>query len=1003
MERVDLRDEMVNIEAYRDWQRPVAVDGVLIHHSAARALDGEGVARIDPHALARDHVDREGAAHVAYHYLVTRDGGVLYLLDEEIAGYHAAIPAPPEGSAGHRRWQATWENGQHFNRRTIGVLVAGWFDEERGGRPASFSSAPGRAQWFALLDLLQDLRRRYALPVDRIEGHREALARTGLATTACPGDRFDLERLREALRVLDGVPGALHPPPPDPVTVPGPAPPLSPGPQRPLVGLVGRPGPLFTGTDWEILEAVRVESLALTAASSDAVFVEARQRHPAIDFVVRLTLPPLGRAGIPTPAGFAGPLRDRIDDLEQRFGVRQFEILNEPNHPTGREGWGASAGEARRFTPWYLALLTLLRRNHPRALFGFPALSIPHNDLEWLEVAHEAVEASDWLGCHAFWQSPPAMQHDRRFGRVYELYHERFPDHPIVVTAYANTNGHDPNRSLTPAARAAQYREWHSRLMTVPYVLAAHGYLTTSPDPNVVAGGFPWGDASGPFPVAAAIGTLPREAVAPRWGFRAAARPPAEIQPGATLRLPLRLENSGRTPLRHDGSTGVLVEAAWHDAAGQVVGPTRLLPLPRPLPQGGQVRMLLEITAPRQSGQVRLVLSLFHRGYQTWLHEVEGWEAAEVGWPLTVLPAHPLEPRPLLAASYRVAERSIRGIAGQTEQIEVEVTNRGGRRWESRGAAPGSVRLGHRWTALAETPPIAREGAQRGLLSAPVEPDETVRVRTEITFPSRPGAYRLLLALVSEQEQWFPDQLSLAVHVVPPHRAVAYSIAPAERLEAGGQGLFAVTLTNNGSAPLAGAQAALLQWWAGPDSDGTAPATPARFMLGRDLPPGETLVMKIGVAAPATPGTWRFRLDVADRDGRRLSRDGSPVPDIPLLVEGRVQPWAAAWQAVEIAGPLVAGRFGQVDIVLRNIGSRHWARGAMRVALGVGDSPVRRVTLPTAVAPGQTIRIGLPLFTPEAGRWELALDLWDVNEGLLGIGPPPRTIDVMPAAGRSSS
>jgi hypothetical protein len=102
--------------------------------------------------------------------------------------------------------------------------------------------------------------------------------------------------------------------------------------------------------------------------------------------------------------------------LERLRGRRMIvRLYNEPNHVHTIEGWGPWDEEAYEFRAWYLGVLALLRQRCPWASLGFPGLALnwPHRDLQWLEICRAAVEASDWLGCHCYWQYDNMLHPER--------------------------------------------------------------------------------------------------------------------------------------------------------------------------------------------------------------------------------------------------------------------------------------------------------------------------------------------------------------------------------------------------------------------------------------------------------------------------------------------------------------------------------------------------------------------------------------------------------------
>ncbi|MGC9335864.1 MAG: N-acetylmuramoyl-L-alanine amidase, partial [Anaerolineae bacterium] len=185
----------------------------------------------------------------------------------------------------------------------------------------------------------------------------------------------------------------------------------------------------------------------------------------------------------------------------------KFEIHNEPNHASGAEGWGASDDEAHAFRSWYMRVLGDLKKACPWAKFGFPGLALnhPHRDLAWLAICQDAVQASDWLGCHCYWQYDNMFSEN--WGTRFKLYHQRFPDKPIEITEFGDST---PNRSRDEIA--FQYIRYYAELNQYAYLGSASAFIASSPDPGWA--GFVWRKESGEvLPVVDAVGNMERKPV----------------------------------------------------------------------------------------------------------------------------------------------------------------------------------------------------------------------------------------------------------------------------------------------------------------------------------------------------------------------------------------------------------------------------------------------------------------------------------------------------------
>jgi N-acetyl-anhydromuramyl-L-alanine amidase AmpD len=212
--------------------------------------------------------------------------------------------------------------------------------------------------------------------------------------------------------------------------------------------------------------------MSFTKAS---VYERLRQENPDLEFIVRLYDDRIRRDSRPSPNHFVAKMNPIIRQLKPY--ATKFEIHNEPNHVDGIEGWGPSDDNARSFRVWYLSVLLTLKKAHPWAKFGFPGLALnhPHRDLVWLNICRDAVQASDWLGCHCYWQWGNML--NDQWGLRFKLYHQRFPDKQIEITEFGNST---PNISREEIAR--QYVRYYHEVKKFPYLGSANSFLASSPD-----------------------------------------------------------------------------------------------------------------------------------------------------------------------------------------------------------------------------------------------------------------------------------------------------------------------------------------------------------------------------------------------------------------------------------------------------------------------------------------------------------------------------------------
>jgi len=334
------------------------------------------------------------------------------------------------------------------------------------------------------------------------------------------------------------------------------------------IGLHARNDYAFAEGDYLVIREARIETIKMLSFTQNSVFERLRNENPDLEFIVRLHDQRVGMTH-PSPDAFVQTASARINELKS-FAIK-FEILNEPNHNEGYEGWGSSDADAQSFRDWYLEVLSQLRLAYPWAQFGFPGLAPnwPHRDMEWLEICREAVQASDWLGCHAYWQQDNQLKND--WGLRFKAYHERFPDKVIEITEFGNST---PN--LSGDVMAAQYAMFYQELCKYPYIGSACAFIASSPDPQWDH--FVWRKESDEFrPMVRTTGNIPRpQLVAPQVSEPAPPykvdwleyTPPAEIAAGQLTTAGIRLRNAGSKVW---DSTRVHIGYHWSAPTGEPV------------------------------------------------------------------------------------------------------------------------------------------------------------------------------------------------------------------------------------------------------------------------------------------------------------------------------------------------------------------------------------------------------------------------------------------------
>lgn len=191
----DVRSQMPNYEAYKNWRRRGAITGIAIHHSAT-ADRHTGAPIGDAATFFNYHVNSRGWTHGGYNYVLLPDGTLQYALDAKIAGYHAGFKDPND--------EHNLERGQYWNNHYLAISLVGYFESDRTWRdrqgqvhaiPNSHTT-PTPAQMDTLKKFVLHLMEKYHILPENVRGHREL---TG-AHTRCPGLNFDMDALRASLR-----------------------------------------------------------------------------------------------------------------------------------------------------------------------------------------------------------------------------------------------------------------------------------------------------------------------------------------------------------------------------------------------------------------------------------------------------------------------------------------------------------------------------------------------------------------------------------------------------------------------------------------------------------------------------------------------------------------------------------------------------------------------------------------------------------------------------------
>ncbi len=205
-----------------------------------------------------------------------------------------------------------------------------------------------------------------------------------------------------------------------------------------------------------------------------------------------------------TPAQFVNDRRDQIAAFINA-GLGEFEILSEPN--TSREGFGRSWTSAQGFNAWHMEAVDRLRGLFPGIRLGFPGLSPgpadfntdplvgrparPVGDVDFLNNCAEAVQASDYLCVHTYWQDINMMRgidpDNTGWGglRFVRYYHERFPAMTLVISEFANNRpgvGGLPPGDAQWRVIGDEYAEFYTLCAQYEWIEAAFAHTLRDPD-----------------------------------------------------------------------------------------------------------------------------------------------------------------------------------------------------------------------------------------------------------------------------------------------------------------------------------------------------------------------------------------------------------------------------------------------------------------------------------------------------------------------------------------
>lgn len=238
--------------------------------------------------------------------------------------------------------------------------------------------------------------------------------------------------------------------------------------ERPVLVGVHAPNRRFSERDFRLVQKARVQSVKMMSYHSLEEYQRLRSLSPAAQFVVRLETP---WHVLPDSTSFAVRLAPRLRALVDAGFEPWVEVGNEPNLEL-------SAYAEMAFAGWYGEVVTRLRSllaGLPIRI-GFPGLAPDQREWEWLEANRHNIEASDWLGAHAYWRSERDMVNPAGALRFTE-YRRRFPNLRLVLTEAGSQGERVPS-----SVRAQQYRRFARVVNRFAYVDSLHFFILSGTD-----------------------------------------------------------------------------------------------------------------------------------------------------------------------------------------------------------------------------------------------------------------------------------------------------------------------------------------------------------------------------------------------------------------------------------------------------------------------------------------------------------------------------------------
>ena len=319
----------------------------------------------------------------------------------------------------------------------------------------------------------------------------------------------------------------------------------------------------------------------------------------------------------------------------------------------------------------------------------------------------------------------------------------------------------------------------------------------------------------------------------------------ATVLKNQALTYSLTITNTGTQTWSAIGTNQVRL-AVYFDGTSDAVGawsktPQRIA-LPKNVAPGQSVTVTVRITAPATAGTYVLRSRLVKEGttptFFDALHKA------------TVVVQS-------LNASY-TATPPAEWATNQKQEYQITLVNTGTATWNATGA--DRVRLGVYFGNSSDAVPA---GVTPAFFDLPrdVAPGQSVTLTVPLAGPATAGSYTLRQRLEKIGTGWFDDMQRTAASVQTFYPLFSGTLPTTWK--AGERKTFTITVYNLGSTTwnASGTNPVRLGGYFGVASD-TAPWTeePDRFILPKNVAPGQSVTMTVSLTAPLTPGTYTLRL-----------------------------------------------------------------------------------------------------------------------------------------------